>query len=84
MSSWRLLEKLLLAGRDHPVFDSAFRLQEAAQAAVRQVIGTYGQDCESILNRIAYQPAYGSKDSVLAMARLSLQKVRDAQQQENK
>ena len=78
------IKQLVIAGRDHPVFDSAFRLQEAAQAAVRKVIGTYSQDCEAILGRIAYQPAYGSKDSVQALARLSLQSIRDSQQQESK
>lgn len=77
-------ELLVAAGRNHPVFDSAFILQEATQAAVQKVVGTYSQDCEAILNRIAYQPAYGSKDSVLALARLSLQRLRDAQEQQSK
>ena len=72
------------AGKDHPVFASAFRLQKIAEAAVQKVIGTYSQDCQSILNRLAFQPAYGSKDSVQAIAQQWLQKIRESQQQSKK
>ena len=66
------------------MFDSAFTLQEAAHAAVQKVVGTYSQDYEAILSRIAYQPAYGSRDSVVALAQLLLQKMKDAQEQQSK
>ena len=68
------------AGQDHPVFASAYKLQDTAEAAVQKVIGAYSQDCEAILGRIAFQPAYGSKESVLASARGWMQKARDQQQ----
>lgn len=54
-------------------------LQAAAAAAVHKLIGVYGQDFAAVLNKIAYQPAHGSKE---ALQRLALQCIQSAKEQQ--
>ena len=65
----------------HPVYASAYQLQQATQAAIDKVIATYGQDAAAVLSRITYPPAYGSKAALQKLAMECVQSLQKQQQE---
>ena len=72
---------------DNPVAHSAFLLEQAATSAVQTAVKPYGDVAVSVLNpqRVVYQPAYGSIQTLQRMAQECLQHLQEqAQQRESK
>ncbi|KAL0042321.1 hypothetical protein WJX77_009031 [Trebouxia sp. C0004] len=68
----------------HPVFRSAALLQQANSSAINKIVAAYGQDFVAILNKIAYQPSYGSKPLLQNLAVQCFQDYQERQKQNAK
>lgn len=68
----------------HPVFRSAALLQQVNSLAIDKIAGAYGQDFVAVLNKIAYQPSYGSKPLLQNLAVQCFQDYQERQKQNAK
>lgn len=59
-------------------------LEQATASAIDRVVGTYGQEFVAILGKIAYQPAFGSKQQLQTLAMQCLQNYQERQKQNAK
>jgi len=59
-------------------------LQQANSLAIDKVAGAYGQDFVAVLNKIAYQPSYGSKPLLQNLAVQCFQDYQERQKQNAK
>jgi hypothetical protein len=59
-------------------------LQQANSSAIDKVAGAYGQDFVAVLNKIAYQPRYGSKPLLQNLAIQCFQDYQERQKQNAK